>query len=168
MAEIAPRKIGCARSSKPIIISNRSASAERRGAASLIPLAHPDQNCAKRGPVMSTLQAPGAARVRSLRKLGSLPGRGDTLRVTKGGGDLLPKRTGIAGSRTKPAGRDLPGPAVSIDLQRPILIWNHEIFSKHPAPFAPHGLSAKLADESAPHCVDRKRVSVASEITEQQ
>jgi hypothetical protein len=35
-------------------------------------------------------------------------------------------------------------------------------------PFAARRLSAKLAHESAPHSVDRKRVSVASEITEEQ
>jgi hypothetical protein len=37
-----------------------------------------------------------------------------------------------------------------------------------PVPFAVWRLSAKLADETAPHSVDRKRVSVASEITEEQ
>jgi hypothetical protein len=42
-------------------------------------------------------------------------------------------------------------------------------FSAHnPVPFAVGLLSAKLADEFAQHSIDRKRVSVASEITEEQ
>jgi len=38
----------------------------------------------------------------------------------------------------------------------------------HIAPFAARGLSAKLAGDSAPPSVDRKWVSVVSEITEEQ
>jgi hypothetical protein len=63
---------------------------------------------------MSTLQALGAAGIRSLRKVGDLPGSGTvrvTLRVTKRGDDLLPKRAGMVDSRTKPywAGFARPG-----------------------------------------------------------
>jgi hypothetical protein len=39
-----------------------------------------------------------------------------TLQALGAGGDLLSKRAGPVGSRTKPAGRDLPGQAASIDL----------------------------------------------------
>src|SRR5262249_26414469 len=56
----------------------------------------------------------------------------------------------------------------ALTLEPRYLLEIMRFYAHSPLPFAAWRFSAKWADDSAPHSVDRKRVSVASEITEEQ